>query len=159
MRRAAEVLPRRKTSVGRLLSAARACLGVFITTGELVVSGGSIAQPMNYRALDAAPPAWQECARQLQARLQTLLVSNEEAIRQVHALLEQRAAANVDPTTIVAKVWVAASGKIDWVKFEGVDDDGAVALRNVIGRQADGSAPPPDMFQPIHLRLSLSNAG
>lgn len=150
---------RRESSVKRLLSAALGCFGLSLGMGQVVGSAPSAAQPMDYHAGTTAPAAWRDFARLLQARLQQRLATDDASTRYVHRLLEDRAATDTDLTMIVAKVWVAGSGQIERVEFDGVDDDVAVALRNAIGRQSVGSTPPSEMLQPVHLRLSLTNAG
>ncbi len=53
------------------------------------------------------------------------------------------------------RVWMGASGSVERIEFDGLaDPDAAVDLRALL-MPVQVSAPPPDMLQPLRMRLSL----
>jgi hypothetical protein len=90
----------------------------------------------------------------VQTRLRERLAVDDEGTQQLHRRLEERtseAAAQV----IVAKVWMTSTGSIEHLEFDGVDGEIAATLRGILAQQEIGGAPPADMLQPLHLKLSL----
>jgi hypothetical protein len=117
-------------------------------------SGGrAIAQSVDFKPVAEAPGAWRAFAAELQGRLQDRLASDNEATRQFHEFMEQSGKGT--QASVVIRTWVAPSGKVERVEFDGVDDASvAVSLRAVLA-STTVSAPPPDMSQPLRLRLAL----
>ncbi len=75
--------------------------------------------------------------------------------RKLYRLLDDRKASGLPMQNAVTRVWVTPEGRIDRLEFSGVDGDVAVFLREVFARERVAVPLPPDMPQPIHLRLSL----
>ncbi|WP_426435369.1 hypothetical protein [Bradyrhizobium genosp. P] len=113
------------------------------------------AQSSDYQPAAAAPAAWQAFARQLQDRFQQRLAADGDTARQFRDEMAKRGgSAKATPATLTIRTWILPSGKVERVEFDGLDQDIAVYLRAVLIRD-DVGAPPPDMLQPLHLRLTL----
>jgi hypothetical protein len=131
-----------------------------VAGGDLAASGKSAsAQQANYRPSKDAPTSWQDFALKLQTRLHERLAADDDATRLLHRLLEARGAKQASGQSVLAKVWVTTSGRIARLEFDGLDREVADALRHVFERAGVDVAPPSDMLQPLHLRLSLRGAG
>ncbi len=114
----------------------------------------AVAQGVDYRSAAAAPAAWREFAMQLQGRFQQRLAADDAGARQFQDFMAKRDG-NAPPVAVVVRTWVLPSGKVEQIEFDGLDDDDvAVNLRALLTAVAAG-APPPDMLQPLRLRLSL----
>jgi hypothetical protein len=48
-----------------------------------------------------------------------------------------------------------ADGKVNRVEFDGIDDPDAINELRALLIDGNVGAPPPEMLQPLHLRLSL----
>lgn len=135
----------------RLLGAAAGLL----TAGFASDSSSVAAQTGNYRSAREVPAAWQDFAKQLQARLEQRIVADDERARHFQDYMARRRdAASTAPVSFRLRTWILANGKVERLEFEGVDNDIVVALRALLINGEVG-APPPDMLQPLHLRLSL----
>ncbi len=131
-----------------------AATGLIATVG----AGASVAaaQDAGYRSAATAPEAWQAFAKQLQGRLEQRLAADDKDARKLQEHLAKRdAEANAPPLTFVARTWILPDGKIERLEFDGLDDkEIAVNLRVLLASDNVGT-PPPDMLQPLRLRLSL----
>jgi hypothetical protein len=129
-------------------------LGLGLAAGALVSSEpATAAQELAYRPSEGVPVAWTEFARRVKGRLEEWIAQDDEPARHFRASLDaysktDRAAA------IVARLWIAANGKIERVEFDGLDAKDAVELRAILVQKDMGVAPPVDMIQPLHLKLS-----
>jgi hypothetical protein len=123
-----------------------------------VSAGTSVAtaQDTAYRSASAAPVSWQEFAKLVQTRFQQRFAADDEGARKFRDYLTKRAAdGSATPLKPSVRVWVLPDGKLERLEFDGLDDDDvAVTLRAILMR-GDIGAPPQDMLQPLHLRLSL----
>jgi hypothetical protein len=99
-----------------------------------------------YRPADAAPESWQVFSRQLQSRFQEQLAAGDVA------QTLQEALASADALTV--RAWILPGGQIARVEFDQIAPLLAVRLRTLLSRVNVG-APPPDMLQPVHVRLLL----
>lgn len=131
-----------------------AATGLF-SAGLAAATSSAVAQRTDYQSAAAAPAAWQNFAKELQARFQQRLAADDDAARQFQSQLEKRAGqAESTPVALTMRAWILPDGKVARVEFDGLDPDAAVSLRALLSR-SDVGAPPPDMLQPLHLRLSL----
>lgn len=136
-----------------------AFLGLVAAAAELSPAGptAAVAQPAAYRPAADVPASWRDFAAQLQAKLQARLGADTKATGKIADAMTQHGSA-ADPAAaaqaITVRVWVAPDGKIARVACDDVAGDAATALRALLGA-GEAGLPPPDMLQPVHLRLSL----
>jgi hypothetical protein len=129
-------------------------------TGLLTAGLGAQASPTDsqrndYRSAAAAPAAWQEFAKQLQTWFQQRLAADDEAARRFQDDMAKRAGGkDAAPPTLTLRTWILPDGKVERVESEGLDPVAAISLRALLAGEAVG-APPSDMLQPLHLRLTL----
>jgi hypothetical protein len=129
-------------------------------TGVLTAGLGAQASPTDsqrsdYRSAAAAPAAWQEFAKQLQARFQQRLAADDEAARRFQDDMANLAGGkDAAPPTLILRTWILPDGKLERVASEALDPVAAISLRALLAGEAVG-APPSDMLQPLHLRLTL----
>lgn len=114
------------------------------------------AQPQSDRSADDVPASWRDFALQLQARLQQRLAADDAIAGKVADDMGGRGkdAADASPPTVMIRVWISPSGNIERLVFDDFNGKAADALRLVL-TSGDVGLPPPDMLQPLRLRLSL----
>jgi hypothetical protein len=135
------------------------------SAGLLTAGVGAEASPLavdngNYRSATAAPETWQAFARQLQGQVEQRLAGDDARARRFQDYLTRRsqqsgAASDAAPLTVVLRTWVLADGQVHRVEFDGIDDADAIADLRALLIGGNIGAPPPEMLQPLHLRLSL----
>jgi hypothetical protein len=130
-----------------------AATGLF-SAGLGVATPSAVAQRTDYRSAAAAPAAWQAFAKELQSWFQQRLAADDDAARQFQSQLEQRGKVDATPVALTMRAWILPDGKVARVEFDGLDPEIAVSLRALLSG-GDVGAPPPEMLQPLHLRLSL----
>lgn len=123
-----------------------------VWTGTIVAA----AQDSGYSPAASAPASWQAFAKQLQGRFEQRLVGDDKDARSFQEYLVKRIAEPDAPLlAFVARVWIMPDGKIERLEFDSLNDTQiAIQLRALLTRGNVGS-PPPDMLQPLRLRLSL----
>ena len=106
--------------------------------------------------MTTAPASWQAFAKQLQGRFEQRIAADDAAARKFQDYMTKRdGGPNAPPLTFVARTWILPDGEVERLEFDGLDDKGiAVNLLMLLARDNVG-APPPDMLQPLRLRLSL----
>ncbi|MEN3380811.1 MAG: hypothetical protein V7608_855 [Hyphomicrobiales bacterium] len=125
-----------------------------LTAGLASDASSVVAQNGNYRSVREVPAAWQDFAKQLQARFEQRIAADDEKARHFQDYVARRGETSAAPLSFRLRTWILADGKVERVEFDGVDNDVAVALRALLINGEVG-VPPPDMLQPLHLRLSL----
>jgi hypothetical protein len=168
---------RARSHVGRELPKATAGAGgrratwwsrIFFRTGAacaaLLAGIGAQASPLavesgNYRSATAAPKTWQAFARQLQGRVEQRLAGDDERARHFQDYLTRRSEQADARLTVVLRTWVLTDGTVDRVEFDGIDDPHAIDDLRAVLIDGNVGAPPPEMLQPLHLRLSLRAKG
>jgi hypothetical protein len=138
-----------------LLWSLRAALSL-VVCGPAAGPSNVLAQGTDYRPATAAPAAWQEFAKQLQSRFQQWLAADDERARR----LQDHLARQGDRTgalvlSLVVRSWIRSDGTVDRVEFDDIDDQKIAAGLQALLVAGNVGAPPPDMLQPLHLRLSL----
>jgi hypothetical protein len=114
------------------------------------------AEDSNYRSVTTAPEAWQAFAKQLQGRIEEQLAGDDERARHFQDYLAARAnGADEQSQTFVLRAWFLADGTVNRVEFDGIDDPDAILNLRALLISDKVGAPPPEMLQPLHLRLSL----
>jgi hypothetical protein len=131
-------------------SAALLAAGVGADASPLAVDNG------NYRPATAAPESWQTFARQLQDQVEQRLAGDDARARRFQDYLTKRSqASDGTPLPVVLRTWVLADGEVQRVEFDGIDDADAIADLRALLIGGNVGAPPPELLQPLHLRLSL----
>ncbi|MBR1221252.1 hypothetical protein JQ557_24850 [Bradyrhizobium sp. U87765 SZCCT0131] len=126
-----------------------------ITVGLGSTAAPAVAQRADFQSATAAPAAWQAFARQLQSQFQQQLAADDTVARQVRdGIAGQAVVESGRPSSVVVRTWILPSGRVERVDFDGLEPDVAAPLRALLARDNVG-APPADMLQPLHLRLSL----
>jgi len=145
--------PRRASWWKRLLWSLGTATGLF-SAG--VGPPSAAAQGTDYRSATAAPAAWQEFARQLQGRFQQRLAADDARAQAFQDYMAKRAAgAGATTATLIVRAWILPDGNVDRLEFDGLEDDAVPVNLESILANGDVGAPPPDMLQPLRLRLSL----
>ncbi len=140
---------------GALLRRLGTVTGLLGGVGAVAATTSAAAQQGDYRPAAEAPAAWQTFARQLQGRFQQRLAADDDAARRFHDQLDKRGDADsAAPVAVTVRTWILPDGKVDRLEFNGLDPAAAVDLRALLTRDNVG-APPSDMLQPLHLRLTL----
>jgi hypothetical protein len=131
------------------------------SAGLLAAGIGAEASPFavengNYRSATAAPETWRAFARQLQGQVEQRLAGDDAKARHFQDYLTKRSQeSDASPLTVVLRTWILADGQVHRVEFDGIDDRGAVDDLRALLVDGNVGAPPPEMLQPLHLRLSL----
>ncbi|GGF47683.1 hypothetical protein GCM10011611_62600 [Aliidongia dinghuensis] len=116
------------------------------------------AKDLDYRPATAVPPSWNRFAQLVQYRFQQGLGGDDEVAHRFHVFLENRVLdTKTVPDSLIVKAWIGKDGRVEKVTFPALGDSQADDdLRTILLHAPIGEAPPPDMLQPLHLRLSLS---
>lgn len=119
-----------------------------------------VAQGLDYRSPDAAPPSWGQFAKLVKYRFEEWVGADEAVANRFRAWLKETGGkADGAPPSIVVKAWLNPDGSVEKVSFAAFKDERATNdLRTVLTRGNVGEAPPPEMLQPINLRFSLNIA-
>ena len=130
------------------------------SAGLLAAGVGAEAAPVavengSDRPAAMVPESWQAFARQLQGRIEQRLAGDDAKARHFQDYLTQRSQQGGAPLSVVLRTWVLADGKVSRVEFDGIDDPEARGELRALLIGGDVGAPPPEMLQPLHLRLSL----
>jgi hypothetical protein len=138
----------------RIIRSLGAVTGLFVAAGA--GSSAATAQESGYRSASAAPASWQEFSKQLQTRFQQRLGADDEGTRKFwDEVAKHTTDGSAAPLKPKVRVWILPDGKVERLEFDGLDGEViAVKLRALL-MSSDVGAPPPDMLQPLHLRLSL----
>jgi hypothetical protein len=139
----------------KIFRAAAAMAGLIVAGAEAKASPVAAASG-EYRSATAVPEAWQVFARQLQQKFEQRLSGDSDGARRIQDYLMRRGgAADTPALRLVVRAWVLTDGKVSRVEVDGMDDVGMrIELRALLMAGGVG-APPPEMLQPLNLRLSL----
>jgi hypothetical protein len=127
--------------------------GLF-AAGSWAATSSASAQEAGYRSAAGAPATWQAFAKQLQSRFEQRLAADNKDARAFQEYLAKPTGAGANPPALKVRAWIRQNGAIERLEFDGLGDDVPVDLHALLGR-GDVGLPPPDMLQPLHLRLTL----
>lgn len=146
--------------VCRILWAAAGCVGALGLLGLSAATPSASAQSLDYRAPNAVPVAWTRYAQLVQYRFKEWLSADNPVAYRFHLFLENRVVnEDAPPDALIVKIWIAGDGKVQRLEFSPLKDKQANDdLHTILGSGSIGEAPPSDMLQPLHLRVSLSMA-
>lgn len=133
-----------------------AAMAGLIAAGVEAKAAPVAAESGEYRSATAVPEAWQAFARQLQQNFERQLAGDSDGARRIQDYLMRRGgAADAPALKLALRAWVLADGRVSRIEVDGMDDAGMrVELRALLMAGGVG-APPPEMLQPLRLRLSL----
>ncbi|WP_034185226.1 MULTISPECIES: hypothetical protein [Burkholderia] len=106
------------------------------------------------------PQAWIRYGQLAGRQFQTWLEADGDAADRLHRYLETRvlnAHADAPPPAIVVRAWIGANGAVTRIEFASLGDpDADATLRQLLTAGPLSESPPPDMLQPLRVRLRLA---
>ncbi|WP_408580405.1 YbaB/EbfC family DNA-binding protein [Burkholderia ubonensis] len=129
-----------------------------ICSRALVVACALFASaPARAQTADVPQP-WISYAQLAGRQFQAWLEADGDAADRLHRHLEDRvlrASAEAPPPAIVVRAWIGASGAVTRVEFATLGDPNADAALRQLLTAGPLAEPPPDMRQPLRVRLRL----
>ncbi|WP_446901466.1 YbaB/EbfC family DNA-binding protein [Burkholderia sp. YIM B11467] len=127
-----------------------------IAVGYALVVG---ATPAVAQTADV-PQTWIRYGQLAGQQFQAWLEADGDAADRLHRYLETRvlnASADAPPPAIVVRAWIGANGAVTRVEFASLGDaDADATLRQLLTAGPLAEPPPPDMLQPLRVRLRLA---
>ncbi len=120
--------------------------------------GVAVARARDFRSTNQVPPSWVQFSKLVKYRFEQWVSSDDPIAARFRVYLKAQAGA-VDgpPDTLDVRVWVNVDGSVARVTFPAFKDAVATTdLRTILSGGNIGERPPPDMLQPINLRLTLT---
>ncbi|WP_204356147.1 YbaB/EbfC family DNA-binding protein [Burkholderia sp. JP2-270] len=107
------------------------------------------------------PQTWIRYGQLAGQQFQAWLEADGDAADRLHRYLEARvlnASADAPPPAIVVRAWIGANGAVTHVEFASLGDpDADATLRQLLTAGGPlAEPPPPDMLQPLRVRLRLA---
>ncbi|WP_412528357.1 YbaB/EbfC family DNA-binding protein [Burkholderia lata] len=105
------------------------------------------------------PQTWIRYGQLAGQQFQAWLEADGDAADRLHRYLEARVLnASADaPPAIVVRAWIGANGAVTRVEFASLGDtDADATLRQLLTAGPLAEPPPPDMLQPLRVRLRLA---
>jgi len=129
--------------------------------GAALVVAWTLAAGAPARAQTAdVPQPWIAYAQRVGRQFQGWLEADGDAADRLHRSLEARvlnSRADAPPPAIVVRAWIGANGTVTRVEFDPLGDaDADAALRQLLMAGPLAEPPPPDMRQPLRVRLRLT---
>jgi hypothetical protein len=124
----------------------------------MATSAPALAQGLDYREPDKAPPSWMQFAKLVKYRFETWLAADEPVANRFRAYVTDHAGKDGGPPpTLVVRAWLNPDGTVERVTYSPLPDLHADEdLQTILKRGNIGEAPPPEMLQPLALRFSLN---
>jgi hypothetical protein len=143
----------------RWLAMIAGCFGIGIAAGAVVEPTPAPAQVGGQPISQEVPAPWRDFARHVRNHLTQWLADETVPVQRFRASMEDIARDSASRPEVVARIWVAASGEIDRVEFDGLDDEAAsTEMRSELVHGFVGMSPPADMPQPLRLKLALDKS-
>ncbi|WP_417903635.1 YbaB/EbfC family DNA-binding protein [Burkholderia territorii] len=105
------------------------------------------------------PQPWISYAQLVGRQFQAWLEADGDAADRLHRYLEERvlnARADAPQPAIVVRAWIGANGAVTRVDFASLGSaDADATLRQLLTASPLAETPPPDMLQPLRVRLRL----
>ncbi|WP_414143760.1 YbaB/EbfC family DNA-binding protein [Burkholderia territorii] len=118
----------------------------------------AVCVPVAAQTADVPQP-WINYAQLVGRQFQAWLEADGDAADRLHRYLEERvlnARADAPPPAIVVRAWIGANGAVTRVEFASLGSaDADATLRQLLTASPLAEAPPPDMLQPLRVRLRL----
>lgn len=138
----------------KVLHSTAALAGLF-ASGVTTEASPAAVENNNYRSATAAPDSWQAFSRQLREYFERQLAGDDAKARHLQDYMASLQGSGSSALNFVLRTWVGSDGKVDRVEFDGIDDPNAINDLRALLVKGDVGSPPPEMLQPLHLRLSL----
>ncbi|MFH0301487.1 hypothetical protein AAFX91_30570 [Bradyrhizobium sp. 31Argb] len=114
----------------------------------------AVAQSTDFKAASEAPAAWRDYASRLQGAFQHQIEGDGDMSQWLVTFAAGREKDN-KPLTFVVSASILPDGRMDRIAFDSsMDPELGGRLRPLLAA-ANAGAPPPDMLQPLRLRLRL----
>ncbi|WP_390885667.1 YbaB/EbfC family DNA-binding protein [Burkholderia territorii] len=118
----------------------------------------AVCVPVAAQTADVPQP-WISYAQLVGRQFQAWLEADGDPADRLHRYLEERvlnARADAPPPAIVVRAWIGANGAVTRVEFASLGSaDADATLRQLLTASPLTEAPPPDMLQPLRVRLRL----
>ncbi|KVL49338.1 hypothetical protein WS99_18590 [Burkholderia territorii] len=118
----------------------------------------AVCVPVAAQTADVPQP-WISYAQLVGRQFQAWLEADGDAADRLHRYLEERvlnARADAPQPAIVVRAWIGANGAVTRVEFASLGSaDADATLRQLLTASPLTEAPPPDMLQPLRVRLRL----
>jgi hypothetical protein len=106
------------------------------------------------------PETWIAYAQLVGHQFQTWLEANDDNANALHQYLEEHvpdASGDASPPSIGVRAWIDADGRVTRVEFNSLGDaDADAVLHRLLTGHLMTKPPPPDMLQPLRVRLNLT---
>lgn len=111
----------------------------------------------DYRSVAGAPSHWAAFAKLVTRHFEDNISADDEVANRFRSyLVEHRGKDDGPPQAFTVQTWVGPQGTIEKVAFPPLKNVRADAdLHTLLARGTVGMSPPPDLLQPLNLRLSL----
>ncbi len=141
------------TFLGLISLSARA-----ITILPSVFPAIAVVEELTYREADKAPPSWARFGKLVKDRFEEWISADDAIANRFRAYVTEHAGKDdAVPQALVVHVWLRSEGTVERVSFNPLSDLSADGdLRTILTRGNLGEKPPPDMLQPLNLRLSFN---
>ncbi|CCE05265.1 conserved exported hypothetical protein [Bradyrhizobium sp. STM 3843] len=116
------------------------------------------AQAQDYQPTTIAPAHWGAFAKLVTRHFEDGISADDQVSNRFRSyVLEHRDKADGPPQVFTVQAWVGPHGTIEKVAFPSLKNAQADGdLRTILTRGTVGVPPPPDLLQPLNLRLSLN---
>lgn len=121
----------------------------------------SVSTPVRsqeFREAAKAPPHWAQFAKLVRYRFEDWMGADDEVGNRFRTYLrDHRGKEDGPPQTLEVRAWLNPDGSIEKVTFPPLSNAQANNdLRTLLTRGNVGEAPPPEMLQPLRMRLTLN---
>jgi hypothetical protein len=142
----------------RLLSGIAGCVAATAVVATFSLALSAPARSQEYREAGSAPPHWTQFAKLVRYRFEDWMGLDDEVCNRFRAYLrEHRGKEDGPPQMLEVRAWLNPDGTVEKVTFPPLNNAQADAdLRKILTRGNVGEAPPPEMLQPLRLRLLLN---
>ncbi|WP_322081420.1 YbaB/EbfC family DNA-binding protein [Burkholderia sp. BCC1972] len=128
--------------------------GIVVACALVAGAAPAVAQTVG------VPATWIRYGQLAGQQFQAWLEADGAAADRLHRYLEARvlnARADAPPPAIVVRAWIGANGTVTRVEFASLGDpDADATLRQLLTAGPLAEPPPPDMLQPLRVRLRLA---
>lgn len=132
-----------------------------LAVATLIVLSAMAGAPVRAQSTaGTVPQPWLEYAQLVGHQFEAWLEADDQEVRELHTYLEQRIVdekMEASPPAILIRAWIGTHGEVTRVEFGSLGDakiDGI--LHHLLTTNPVSEPPPPDMPQPLRVRLHLT---